>query len=835
MKMRLVILLASLYWAVPALAQRLTMDFHEASMAEALNAINNATPRWNIQFIYDELEQYTVTVQLKDKKPLDAVREIVGFYPMRIITYKNNILVECVMNTSQFIKGRLVDKSREAVPYATVSLYSLSDSTLLRTGVSNENGDFVIPVPANQVLMRVNSMGFEPYEQLTPVKDLDEVTLVTQPFELEELVIQKERLVYETFNNGLVMHVQGTPLEQMGRATELLKFLPGLRYQQQSLVALSGETPVVYIDGVRLMDFSELELLNTEQIGTIQYSQVAGPGQDSQYAVVLNINTVNFTQGSGGRYTGRLSQGRYFGSDQQFRWSLNRQKWDLSAMLDYNTSHLYHKLEVNLQDQSIKNHYNYAIDSPVHTAQAIINGHYKWDNRHRLGLKWDYFIFPKKILKQFPTEAIFTVGANNYFGLNRDSYWLLHYHPRYMANASYTGEENWGSVNVNVDYYKDSKTIDQPAVVQHVNDIANRMWAAKVDVTAKAGNGQLLMGAEYTDTKHTQQYAQRHFVSKSSRQEQQMAAYAHYQTRLGGMNADLGARLENLHSKYFKGPSEEEKNTDGTYRSENKVHLFPYLSISRNGKNTVWSLSYTARSLRPEYSKLNNYSLFGSNLLGAYGNPELQPSISHQIHLQGQAGVFQAGAEYRYIRDYIAGYIEVDKGFYSLHFQNIPHSSSFTAYVQAAPHWGIWHPHFSASLLAQSLKMEWSDGNNMSFSRPMLAMQWANQLQLSPQWMFWTTAQLQSSGHLGTSYQGNTFQLQLGVSHQVGRWTLRLQGYDVLGTAKNKISYYGNRSSYSSLTWYDTQRVEFTLSYRIGKDIRTGTPSGAGQSEKSRF
>lgn len=835
MKVRLVILLASLFWAVPALAQRLTMDFHEASMAEALNAINNATPRWNIQFIYDELEQYTVTVQIKDKKPLDAVREVVGFYPMRIITYKNNILVECVMNTSPFIKGRLVDKSREAVPYATVSLYSASDSTLLRTGISNENGDFVIPVPANQVLMRVNSMGFEPYEQLTPVKDLDEVILVTQPFELEELVIQKERPVYETFSNGLLMHVQGTPMEQMGRATELLKFLPGLRYQQQSLVALSGETPVVYIDGVRLMDFSELELLNTEQIGTIQYSRVAGPGQDSRYAVVLNINTVNFAQGSGGRYTGRFSQGRRFGSDQQLRWTLNRQKWDLSAMMDYNTSHLYHELEVTLKDRNLTSFYNYAIDSPVHTAQAIINGHYKWDNRHRLGLKWDYFIFPKKILRQFPTETIVSVDANDFYGLDRDSYWLLHYHPRYMANASYSGEENWGSVNVNVDYYKDSKSIDQPAVVRHVNEIANRMWAAKVDVATKAGNGQLLTGAEYTDTKHAQQYVQRLYVSKSSRQEQQIAAYAHYQTRLGGMNADFGARLEALHSKYLKGLSDEETHTDGTYRSENKVHFFPYLSISGNGKNAVWSVSYTARSLRPEYNKLNNYSLYGSNLLGAYGNPELQPSISHQIHLQGQTGVFHAGAEYRYIRDYIAGHIEVDKGFYSLHFRNIPHSSSFTAYVQAAPHWGLWHPHFSASLLAQRLKMEWGDGNNISFCRPMLAMQWANQLQLSPKWMFWATAQFQSSGHLGTSYQGSMFQLQLGLSHQLGRWTLRLQGNDVLGTARNKISYYGRRSSYSSITWYDTQRVELTVSYRFGKDIRTSMPSGAGQREKYRF
>ena len=64
--------------AISAEAQRLTHDFQNTSLSEALIWIDNAQDNYKLNFIFDELEDFTVTTRLEDVSVPDALMEMFG-------------------------------------------------------------------------------------------------------------------------------------------------------------------------------------------------------------------------------------------------------------------------------------------------------------------------------------------------------------------------------------------------------------------------------------------------------------------------------------------------------------------------------------------------------------------------------------------------------------------------------------------------------------------------------------------------------------------------------------------------------------------------------------
>lgn len=129
------------------LAQHITHHFHNVSMTEALQYIQSQTRRYDINFIANELEDFRVTTDVKNKSVSDAILQVVGLYPIRVVRNdERKIYVECTHKTNRHLTGRLVDESNNPVAFANIALLSPTDSILLGGGVSNENGDFVIPM-----------------------------------------------------------------------------------------------------------------------------------------------------------------------------------------------------------------------------------------------------------------------------------------------------------------------------------------------------------------------------------------------------------------------------------------------------------------------------------------------------------------------------------------------------------------------------------------------------------------------------------------------------------------------------------------------------------------
>ena len=138
--------LIALFCFINVQAQKITRSYDNVSMSEALRNLNELSRDYNISFLYNELEDFRVTASIKHKSVTDAIMQIIGFYPVRVVKRgESEIYVECTHKTERHLTGTIIDENRQPVPYANVYLLHPSDSTVIGGGVSNEAGVFVIP------------------------------------------------------------------------------------------------------------------------------------------------------------------------------------------------------------------------------------------------------------------------------------------------------------------------------------------------------------------------------------------------------------------------------------------------------------------------------------------------------------------------------------------------------------------------------------------------------------------------------------------------------------------------------------------------------------------
>ena len=96
--------------ATLALAQRITRHYDNVSMSMVLMELNDLQQDYTVNFIYDELEDFKVTTDIRHEKLTDAILQIVGFYPIRVVkSGEHEIFVECTHKTDRHLTGTIID------------------------------------------------------------------------------------------------------------------------------------------------------------------------------------------------------------------------------------------------------------------------------------------------------------------------------------------------------------------------------------------------------------------------------------------------------------------------------------------------------------------------------------------------------------------------------------------------------------------------------------------------------------------------------------------------------------------------------------------------------
>ena len=199
-------------------AQRITQSYNNVSLSDALSQLAEQQTDYTIMFLYNELEDFRITTTIHRKTLPEAIRQMIGFYPIRVTTSKDEggkkIFVECTHKTDRHLTGTIIDEQGQPVAYANIALLSSQDSTLLAGGVSNESGYFAIPYEQEKVLARISYVGYKTIYKQCNNAELGTIRMQPDTYTLGNVTVRGERPNYQMGGHGLTVNVQGTMLSE---------------------------------------------------------------------------------------------------------------------------------------------------------------------------------------------------------------------------------------------------------------------------------------------------------------------------------------------------------------------------------------------------------------------------------------------------------------------------------------------------------------------------------------------------------------------------------------------------------------------------------------------
>lgn len=129
-KIILLLLIISSFQALSA--QRISHRFNNVTMPDALSTLERMTHRYTINFIYNDLEDFRVTTNIERQTVPEALRQIIGFYPITATMVNDSLIsVECYQKAQTRYKGRIIDAEGQPIEFANVTLLTPKDSAFL--------------------------------------------------------------------------------------------------------------------------------------------------------------------------------------------------------------------------------------------------------------------------------------------------------------------------------------------------------------------------------------------------------------------------------------------------------------------------------------------------------------------------------------------------------------------------------------------------------------------------------------------------------------------------------------------------------------------------------
>lgn len=325
-------------FALAMSAQHIQRNYHDRSMSDVLIDLDKASKRYKISFIYNELEDFTVTQNVKTANIPDAIRKVIGFYPMQMTVGDSLITVECIRKSERKLIGRLIDNHNLPVEFANIQLLNPKDSSFLCGGVSNANGDFVIPCQQKQALMKVSFVGYKTICKLVPIARIGNVRMQANSYLLKGVTVEAARVV-EKVDRQIIFPTK----EQVKTASNGYDLLDNLSLPtiivnraERKVLSLKGGDVQIRINDVKA-SMQDVLALQPDEVTKVEFINVPGLKYgDSNLDAVINYQVRR-------RYAGYVSgvstmQGTKTGfnnSDGYFKYNVKKSEFSINYSFSY--------------------------------------------------------------------------------------------------------------------------------------------------------------------------------------------------------------------------------------------------------------------------------------------------------------------------------------------------------------------------------------------------------------------------------------------------------------------------------------------------------------------
>jgi hypothetical protein len=182
---------------------------------------------------------------------------------IKLLTPMKTLLLHCFCLFLAFsaigqrfsISGLTKNEQNEGIPFATATLFKVSDSSLVKVESSTQNGHFKMSgiAPENYYLV-ISSVGFQKYRSVNfrlidADIDFDSFVLHSDN-QLSEVKVKAQKPLVEVLSDKTVFNVQGSLSATGTTGLELLRKSPGVVLDNNENIILEGKTGVrIFIDG----------------------------------------------------------------------------------------------------------------------------------------------------------------------------------------------------------------------------------------------------------------------------------------------------------------------------------------------------------------------------------------------------------------------------------------------------------------------------------------------------------------------------------------------------------------------------------------------------------
>lgn len=754
---------------------------------------------------------------------------------------------------AQSITGKIVDEQGNAIQFANVAMLQSKDSVFVKGVVSDENGSFILNTPHQNGIVKVTCIGYRTVFLNVTDDNLGVIVLKEESMRLGDVIVKSSLPKSKLKNGAVITTVAGSILEKTGNIYNLLDRIPNVTTQNGKINIFGIGEPVIYINGKKVRDNTELDRLNPDEISTVEVKQNPGAQYASNVKAVIRINTKKKTKDGFGfetRTFGKNDENSRIGGYEQLNINYQKKGLETFTVLKIKDA------ESSIKQDLVQNTY---VDNVWHQRNDI-----KGSIRNRqlyCGLGVNYQISNNSFIgASFNFNRMFNKAVSNIATTIYKDYAFTEESASDIAkpgnmslassNVYYMGKIGIVDINFNTDWLWDKdfskvNTLEryqeyggdwQDKAVHTKTNTKNELFASKLTLTLPFWKGQLSFGGEYSNTNRNSSYDVQPMGlldKQDNRIKEGMASvFCDYTRKFGQLRVLAGIRYENTDFNYY----EEGKRIPE--QSKRYGNLLPSLSLSLPVGKTQMQLSYGATIKRPSYYDMRSGIGYDNRYTYESGNPFLVSEISRNINYMVSYKWLMAEGIYTHVSDPIVMLTQSYKDNPNIALiQNVnwkPYNR-IGASLSASPKFGIWHPSLRFYFFKQWFDMETHGGHGLD--NPKITVRFDNTIDTK----FCTISLLltaQTKGDDETSYMyRNYFSSNLSIykSFLKGKMVVFFYANDLLGTGNMHSKMYSGSMREIIHHDYSISEYSLTIRYRFNVAKKKYKGTGAGQSQKSRM
>ena len=804
--------------------RRISREYKNVSLSEALKQLAEQQTDYTIMFLYNELEDFRITTTISRKTLPEAIQQMIGFYPI-LMTVDNSvpegkkIFVECTHKTDRRLTGTIIDEQSHPVAYANIAILNPADSTLLSGGVSNESGYFAIPYEQHKVLARISYVGYKTIYKICSQPEVGTIRLQPETVSLKGVQVKGERIVSTTENGHLVynmpMLLQVYPADN---AYDALTNIPGVSEMNGSIM-FSGRTVTLIINGKPTTLSADKVVERLRQMpATILAKAEVMPSAPAKYHVrgmAINIVTKDFTG------TNQLS-GQLMGGWRQHKYGTgyaggsviyNHGKLgiDASYMFTDGTSYgqVEHEANHPLNDQRM----SYS-DKTRNRSDGV-------DHEYHIGM--DYAISENHNLSLAYTgqwnstrSTNTTTGTAQSIQNSRQHTYLHNVDANYSApfglqlGASYTNYQEPRTQNLDGQLNEMSRNL----YVDSRQKVSK--WLFTADQTHSlpkgwelnyGGKAQFTNNNSYQTTFNADHQPLPDATSHVDYNERILNAYAGFSKQIGqSLSLDASLTAEQYHAAKW-----------------NEWRIYPQFNAMWNiNEKNMLNLAFSSEAIYPSYWSTMSSIYYASAYSEIWSNPDLKPMSKYDINLMWQLNRNYTFTAFVMLEpDYFVqmAYQPTDRMAVIMKETNFDYSNYFGLQASAQFRMGSW---LNGNIMATALYRH--DKTNF-FDLPIdrtflsgilggtavakLSQRHNIQFILNP---FFQTKSIQGLYDIDPFLRLNA---TLRYTTKNGKWSLVAKGENILNAHIDTRSTTANQD-YSMSVWMPYTNYSLTAIYRIG-------------------